>query len=289
MKQSSYYKLKKCFELESEQKLLSFLNKKRKPDHILIPPINLKKLYDENHESQESATIEKNDKYRIESKHFYCNKYTKSELKETSQTLNGKPNLVFNSQRNFEKLNKRLKSIIRNQKEEFNNQIELTKLNCFSLYEDLINTQRKINESNQCKITVLEKNLEEMTNELKLSKEYILKLKANFNDQIMEKIREKESALNELKTSLAVSELNGFQIVELPSNYSNKSLNSDIVLCIICLERLRSIVFSKCKHFVYCKICLDNLLRRSKQLKIRELNCPVCSSKSSRFEKIIIA
>ena len=43
--------------------------------------------------------------------------------------------------------------------------------------------------------------------------------------------------------------------------------NKSIVKCVVCLERVREIVFKPCSHMVICERCLYNL---------KELKCPMC-------------
>ena len=60
----------------------------------------------------------------------------------------------------------------------------------------------------------------------------------------------------------------------LPSEPQPKTLLSEDLTCIICLDRLKEPKLLPCFH-TYCKACLEGILRRSKQ---QQITCPQCRS-----------
>ena len=60
----------------------------------------------------------------------------------------------------------------------------------------------------------------------------------------------------------------------LPSEPQPKTLLSEDLTCIICLDRLKEPKLLPCFH-TYCKTCLEGILRRSKQ---QQIICPQCRS-----------
>jgi hypothetical protein len=54
--------------------------------------------------------------------------------------------------------------------------------------------------------------------------------------------------------------------------------DKDLILCIICLERIRNIIFYPCKHLIYCDTCY---------LNVDKSKCPTCKEDIVDYVRIV--
>ena len=61
----------------------------------------------------------------------------------------------------------------------------------------------------------------------------------------------------------------GLDVAEHPSQQAPTHARSDVLLCVVCMEREKKVVLLPCKHICMCKGCTDEIVADSAQ-------CPVC-------------